>query len=564
MKNTNSILNHKKNIDISSKNVDDKLSKIKEKISKKNQKLKSGTNDDIRYNTLNINDSPNIINEQNYNTKEFELEKIKPKNILNFNSRNNNNTIKLEKKFIKLYDNNSNSFINQTENKIHNIRKNRNNTQLLNGGNNEKLNIKLVLKNKNPVKLRKMNTNLDENYFTENNDIIFNDKNLQTITALNTISPKEVSNIKSDKERELINKLKEEIQKIKEENSNSDKIINNLKNEIEEIKNEKINTPEISFDYSDKKIEKEENNNVINNKEENDLFERLRTNYNNNKNLIDEFMKKNNEIKITIINRKNNIIRIGNKKEKKLNKYKVKKDYTFNYTPAVIFNVENNDADIIQYDILNNYVENNLKKNHRDCFMIKQLDIETKNNIKLMLKLIININNEKSKEEIIELFMNNLLDYYKTVEIFASKYLNITNAPDMNLLKNYFKSIFFDEEKKFNVNNVFIEINSLYDDEIKKLEKINIFEKYKKYKDIIKKIIKKCKDKDFLDTGLVELNLFNKIFNEYKNENEFKNDIEQIHKTFIYNMKKIKTDEQVGLFFLSYLNLSNIFGINDI
>ena len=564
MKNTNSILNHKKNIDISSKNVDDKLSKIKEKISKKNQKLKSGTNDDIRYNTLNINDSPNIINEQNYNTKEFELEKIKPKNILNFNSRNNNNTIKLEKKFIKLYDNNSNSFINQTENKIHNIRKNRNNTQLLNGGNNEKLNIKLVLKNKNPVKLRKMNTNLDENYFTENNDIIFSDKNLQTITALNTISPKEVSNIKSDKERELIDKLKEDIQKIKEENSNSDKIINNLKNEIEEIKNEKINTPEISFDYSDKKIEKEENNNVINNKEENDLFERLRTNYNNNKNLIDEFMKKNNEIKITIINRKNNIIRIGNKKEKKLNKYKVKKVYTFNYTPAVIFNVENNDEDIFQYDILNNYVENNLKKNHRDCFMIKQLDIETKNNIKLMLKLIININNEKSKEEIIELFMNNLLDYYKTVEIFSSKYLNITNAPDVNLLKNYFKSIFFDEEKKFNVNNVFIEINSLYDDEIKKLEKINIFEKYKKYKDIIKKIIKKCKDKDFLDTGLVELNLFNKIFNEYKNENEFKNDIEQIHKTFIYNMKKIKTDEQVGLFFLSYLNLSNIFGINDI
>ena len=62
----------------------------------------------------------------------------------------------------------------------------------------------------------------------------------------------------------------------------------------------------------------------------------------------------------------------------------------------------------------------------------------------------------------------------------------------------------------------------------------------------------------------MELNLFNKIFNEYKNENEFKNDIEQIHKTFIYNMKKIKTDEQVGLFFLSYLNLSNIFGINDI
>ena len=556
--------NNKKNTDIS-KNVDDKFSKIKEKINKKNQKLKSGSNNDIRYNTLNIYDSPNLINEQNNYIKEFELEKIKPKNILNFNLRNNN-TIKLEKKYIKLFDDNSNSFINQTENKIYNKTKTRNNVQLLNGGNNGKLNIKLVLKNKNPVKLRKINTNLDENYFKENNDILLNDKNLQTITALNTISTNEISNIKSDKEQELINKLKEEINIIKEENLNSDKIIKNLKNEIEEIKYEKIKTPEeISLDYSDKKIEKEENefnNNVLNNKEENDLFEKLRTNYNNNKNLIDEFIRKNNEIKITIINRKNNIIRVGNKKEKKSNKYKVKKNYTFNYIPAISL-AENND-DIIQYDIINNYVENNLKKNHRDCFMIKQLDIETKNNIKLMLKLIINISNDINKEEIIDLFMNNLLDYYKTVEIFASKYLNITNVPDVNLLKNYFKSIFFDEEKEFNVNNVFIEINSLYDEEIKKLEKINIREKYDKCKDIIKKIIKKCKDKDLLETGLVELNLFNKIFNEFKDENAFKNEKEQIYKAFIYNMKKIKTDEQVGLFFLSYLNLSNIFGINDI
>ena len=548
----------KKNID-ASKIVDDNPLKVNEKNDKKNQKLKSGTNSESRYNTLNMHDSSKLNNEPNYNIKEFEFEKIKPKNILNFNSRNNN-TIKLEKKYIKLYDDNSNNYINQTENKILKIRKNASNTQLLNGGNNEKLNIKLILKNKKPIKLRKINTNIDENYFKES----FNDKNLQTITALNTISSKHTSNIKADKEQELINKLKEEIQKIKEENMNNDKIIINLKNEIEEIKNEKIKTAEEnSFDYSDKNIEKNENINVLNSIEENDIFEKLRTNYNNNKNLIDEFKQKNNEIKITIINRKNNIIRFGNKKEKKQNKYKIKRDYTFNYISDYVLD-ENEEDNNIQYNILNNYVENNLKKNHRDCFMIKQLDIETKNNIKLMLKLIININNKINKEEIINLFMNNLLDYYKTVEIFASKYLNITNAPDIKLLVNYFKSIFFDEEKKFNVNNVFNEINSFFDNEIKKLEEINIFQKYNKYKDIIKKIIKKCKVKDCLETGLVELNIFNHIFNEFKDENEFKNEKDKIYNALIYNMKKNKTKEQVGLFFLSYFNLCNIFEIKDI
>ena len=196
--------------------------------------------------------------------------------------------------------------------------------------------------------------------------------------------------------------------------------------------------------------------------------------------------------------------------------------------------------------------------------MIKQLDIETKTNTKLMLKLIINSNKNINKDEIINLFMNNLFDYYKTVEIFASKYLNITNTPDIKLLKNYFKSIFFDEEKKFNVNNVFNEIISFFDDDIKKIEEINIFQKYNKYKDIITKIVKKCKDKDFLETGLVELNLFNKIFDEIKDEKGIKNEKDKIYIELIYNMKKNKTDEQVGLFFLSYCNLCDIFGINDI
>ena len=561
MKNNSSLLNQKKKIGISTKGAEINHLKLKEKLNKNNQKFKNDICGIMKYNTVTDCDSSKQNNEQNY-IKEFEIEKIKSNNISKFNFRNNN-TIKLEKKYIKLYDDNSNSPINHTENNIINKRGNSNNTQLLNGGNHEKLNFKLILKNKNPVKLRKINTNIGVNYTLENNNTLLNDKNLQTITALNTISPKETENVKSNKEKELINKLQEEIQKLKEENQNNDIIINNLKNEIEEIKNEKIKTTTENSFESEKGKEKEENLDLLNSIEENDIFEKLRANYNNNKNKIDEFMRKNNEIKITIINRKNNIIRVGNKKETKFAKYKVKRDYTFNYSPNISFDENDNNNDI-QCDILNNYVENNLKKNHRDCFMIKQLDIETKTNTKLMLKLIINSNKNINKDEIINLFMNNLFDYYKTVEIFASKYLNITNTSDIKLLKNYFKSIFFDEEKKFNVNNVFNEIISFFDDDIKKIEEINIFQKYNKYKDIIKKIIKKCKVKDCLETGLVELNIFNHIFNEFKDENEFKNEKDKIYNALIYNMKKNKTKEQVGLFFLSYFNLCNIFEIKDI
>ena len=562
MKNNSSLLNQKKKIGISTKGAEINHLKLKEKLNKNNQKFKNDICGIMKYNTVTDCDSSKQNNEQNY-IKEFEIEKIKSNNISKFNFRNNN-TIKLEKKFIKLYDDNSNSPINHTENNIINKRGNSNNTQLLNGGNHEKLNFKLILKNKNPVKLRKINTNIGVNYTLENNNTLLNDKNLQTITALNTISPKETENVKSNKEKELINKLQEEIQKLKEENQNNDIIINNLKNEIEEIKNEKIKTTTENSFESEKGKEKEENLDLLNSIEENDIFEKLRANYNNNKNKIDEFMRKNNEIKITIINRKNNIIRVGNKKETKFDKYKVKRDYTFNYSPNISFDENDNYNNNSQCDILNNYVENNLKKNHRDCFMIKQLDIETKTNTKLMLKLIINSNKNINKDEIINLFMNNLFDYYKTVEIFASKYLNITNTSDIKLLKNYFKSIFFDEEKKFNVNNVFNEIISFFDDDIKKIEEINIFQKYNKYKDIITKIVKKCKDKDFLETGLVELNLFNKIFDEIKDEKGIKNEKDKIYIELIYNMKKNKTDEQVGLFFLSYCNLCDIFGINDI
>ena len=75
--------------------------------------------------------------------------------------------------------------------------------------------------------------------------------------------------------------------------------------------------------------------------------------------------------------------------------------------------------------------------------------------------------------------------------------------------------------------------------------------------------MKKCKSRDCLDTGLIEFSVFTDIFNEYKPKNEFNNDDKKIFNLFIYNMKKNETKEQIGLFFLSYLNICNHLGIKD-
>ena len=166
-----------------------------------------------------------------------------------------------------------------------------------------------------------------------------------------------------------------------------------------------------------------------------------------NKILINQLTNQNSELKIKIINKSNNIIRRGNSDENESNNiYKIQKESAFNicHNDNII---KNNDSDNTKNSILNNMREKKLKSNQRDSFMMKRLNEDIDDKIKLMLKMIINVNNI-GKDEIINLFMNNLLDYYKTVEVFASKYLKISNAPDIKILKNYFKSIFFYSEKK--------------------------------------------------------------------------------------------------------------------
>ena len=516
-----------------------KKQKLKGKITKINNEL----NNMSRYNTLNVNETSKQDNEQNEILNDFEIDKIKPKNLSKFKF-NNNSTIVLDaKKYTKLRDKNKN---NITYN-----RSNINNTQLINGGNNknhnEKINLKIAFNNRNPIKLRKINTNIKKNYLLEDNNPLIDEKNLETINTLSTINLRENKISKSKKDEETINKLKEEIEKLKEENANDDIILNGLKNQINENKDDVISE---DSDDTDTNEEINIDQNFINSIEENNIFNKLRANYMYNKILINQLTNQNSELKIKIINKSNNIIRRGNSDENEFNNiYKIQKECTLN--------ICHNDNNKINnpYDAkntaLNGLIEKKLKSNQRDSFMMKRLNEDTNDKIKIMLKMIINVNNIK-KDEIINLFMNNLMDYYKAVETFASKYLNITNSPDIKILKNYFKSIFFDSEKKFNINNAFNEILSFYDDEIKKLEEINILEIYNNHKTLIENIMKRCKIKDFLDTGLIEFTVFQNIYNEFNDKKEFiQTDREKILNALIYNMKKNKNEsnEQIGLFF---------------
>ena len=523
----------------------------RKEISEKISKLKNEINNLSRYNTLTINESVKQENDENDIINDYEIEKIKSKNLSKFKLNNKNSTTQLnEKGYIRLNDKKKNNFqIN---------RNNLSNNHLINGGNSknnpEKYNLKIALNNRNPIKLRKINTNIEKNYLLEDNNLLIDDKNLETINNLSTINFRENKISKSKNDEEIINKLKEEIKNLKEENSNNDIIINDLKIKLNENLEGKL-----SEESEDSETNEEINidQNFLNSIEENNIFNKLRANYIYNKNLIDQLTNQNSELKIKIINKTNNIIRRGNNEENpfKIN-YKIKKNNAFTICP----NDKNNNFSYTKNTFLNDYVENKFKSHNRDCFMVKQLDEGTKEKINFMLKMIISANNIK-KDDIINLFMNNLLDYYKAVETFASDYLNIVNSPDIKILKAYFKSIFFDNDKKFNVNNAFNEILSFYHDEFKKLGEIDAVKEYNQYRTFIENLLKKCKKKDLLDTGLIELDKFKNIFNEFQHEKEFKKvDINVL----IYNMKKKESEDQIGLFFLYYHNLCNMFNLKEL
>ena len=167
------------------------------------------------------------------------------------------------------------------------------------------------------------------------------------------------------------------------------------------------------------------------------------------------------------------------------------------------------------------------------------------------------------EDDIISLFMNNLLNYNNSIDIFCTKYMKTNSISDKEIIQNYFKYICIDDKNKFNINNIFNEIKSLYDESVKKIEKIEINDYFSEKKNIFIQILKDCKLIDTKNIGLIELNQFNNILNKYQFLEQYTKNQNEIFNILLYNMKRNIDLEQIGLYELSYYNLYDNLGLND-
>ena len=487
---------------------------------------------------------------------------------------------------------------------------NDNNYQFINGGNDKnsqgKNNLNTTLTNKTPIKLKKINMNKKYGYGKNYLSNTFTDKKENQLNSFYYINNKsiksdnynntELSNKQFNNEESTIVNLKEEIEKLKRENLCQDKLINDMKQQLEDVKKEndkkisngiftmvkKNNSEKLKQELGIKnnKFYEEDinyNSNIIsknnfNNKDESNLFDKLKMNYSNNKNLITELLNENhllqkkiNERKTLYGNKIRNYSYLLNKQKKELSFNILSKSNTKKFNHNINGNSNNINYKNVEPDIISNYIENSLKSPNSSFNFTKEkmIDIEQKNNVKLMIKMTLN-SNDFSEDEIISLFMNNLLNYINSIEIFLEKYMRIENLIDKEMLQNYFKSLCFDDNGKFNINNIFNEIKEFYDEETKNLQNCQINELISQKKNAFIQIVKECQFIDTLKTGLIEINQFKNILDKYQFYQLFSNKNEnKLFNLLLYNMKKNINKEKVGLFHLFYYNLCDNLELKD-
>ena len=593
-----------------------KLDKLTKPIKMKNL---SNIKNHLQQNKLK-NQNPNETHEREIDAS---LEDYLDKDIIPPISSNNNNpkinSNLLKNKYIKIKHKSQSRTIKNIKTKIISNDTNsfsniRNHNQLINGGNNKtlhgKLNLNITLNNKSPIRLRKINSNKKSGYEVDclstnkkekqvNSIFVYNNKNINTDLNMDIYINDELNKINNNtltNEELIIINLQEEIENIKKDNLYKEKLIYDMKKQLEDIKNELLkkksngnNFPslndeallsknELSGLYN-KNISEDIYKNIINNKQndtfnnddESALFDKLKTNYSNNNILIDELLNENEQIKRKINDK--SIINGNQKKDYSYLLYQNKKEISINYSSDTnTKKIEFNDIDnyncfkMENNNIINNYVENSLKKLNKKYFDIKKDNEfdnnEHKNNIKLMIKMTL-ISNYIPEDEIISLFINNLLNYEYSIELFINKYMKTNDNLDKEILHNYFKSICFDKKNKFNIDNIFTEINSFYDKDIQKLGEIQISKFFSQKKNIFNQIIKECKSLDTINIGLIELNKFKNILNNNQFFKEFNEEENKVFQILLYNMKKYANIEQIGLFYLSYNNLIEDLELND-
>ena len=609
-------INKKLNLKIKSKSNNKEDIKLTKPIKIKSLNKFKNNFQHNRYNTQIIK---NILNDNKEKEIDasfedlIEKETIKPINSNN-NLIKNNTTIFGAHHNIRINDKSPFRILKNTKSQIaindmNNI-SNVINYQFVNGGNNKHnhgKNLNMTLTNKNPIKLRNINLNKKFGYGTDCLSTTTMTKNENKLTSLYNHSLKNISenmniftnteliNNKSNNDGSTIINLEKELENLKKENLYKEIIIKDMKQQLDEIKknkdkklsngnyimalNNKVEKLKQELGVKNNRIYKEDINSNINNKDDKNnynnkeeaiLFDKLKLNYTNNKKLIIELLNKNELMKKKINDNKHK-----NKKKNYLYLlYEQKKESSFNIISKEKKkelgnnNYKNNNnissSTREETDFISDYIENSLKSNNISLNINKEnmIDVNQKNNVKLMIKLTLN-SNDIPEDEIISLFMNNLLNYQNSIEIFLTKYIRTDNLLDNEIIQDYFKSIFYDDNNKFSINNIFNGIKEFYDEETKNLKNFQIDELISQKKDNFKQIAKECKLIDTLKTGQIEINQFKNILDKCQFYKSFDINENELFNILAYNMKKKLSNEKIGLFYLFYYNLSDDFLLND-
>ena len=608
------IINKKLNLKIKSKSNNKMDIKLTKPIKIKSLNKFKNNFQQNKYNTQLIKNLQNDNKEKEIDASIedlFDKEIIKPINT-NKTLTKNNTTIFGTHHYIKINDkspfrvikNKKTQIVANDMNNINNVI----NYQFVNGGNSKHShgkNLNITLTNKSPIKLRKINMNKKFGYGTECLSTTTITKNENKLTSLNNNSHKNIStnmniytntdlnNNQSNIDESSIINLKKEIENLKKENLYKEIIIKDMKQQLDEIKKDKDKklskgTSTMAINSNIEKLKKElgiknnriykediksninnDNKNNYNNKEEAILFDKLKLNYSNNKKLIIELLKEN-----ELMKKKINDIKYKNKKRNYLYlNYEQKKESSFNIISKekkkeLDNNNFKNDNNISnnteETDFISDYIENSLKSTNISLNINKEkmIDVNQKNNAKLMIKMTLN-SNDIPEDEIISLFMNNLLNYQNSIEIFIANYIRTDNLLDNEIIQDYFKSIYYDDNNKFSINNIYNGIKEFYDEEVKNFQNIQIDELISQNKNKFKQIVKECKFIDTLKTGQIEINQFKNILDKYQFYKSFDKNENELFNILVYIMKKKINNEKIGLFYLFYYNLSDDFGLND-
>ena len=375
--------------------------------------------------------------------------------------------------------------------------------------------------------------------------------------ALNRINKKQLDEVGTDRSREkpinILNKKIEELENKKnklEEYQNKKYEIaeeeNNLINIQEELKNTNNYFKEIKLYLENEKIEKEKINikeNIIN--ENNNKINNLKNELNEQKNIENKKQEK--------INLENKII----EKEKS----KMKKNLIISFIFLIIINllvllfVQENFKYLILFTIpiylgVWKIIKNGLIKKQK----IKKEELNNNSENNLEIKNIenkiylLNENNNKLKEEIIEL--NNNLNIKNKIEIekINNKYYNL--LPENNLIKiNDLEKINYELEKiqtEINANN--IELHKI------KLDKENIEPQLDKLAEVEEKLNYNKNNLEEINKLNLSIEITKKILEESYNEMKenitpkFTNNLSKIIAVITNNKyNKIKYNEENGI-----------------